>query len=112
MIDDIKVMSATTFLEELYMLFGNDWVYRKKRKEHQANGISIPKNDQGEYDDRSLMSGMLGIFAAMGNNGRDETSEIKSYFLMNHGVKPKGKVVHVWFGNEDHSEEIRRYTDY
>ena len=112
MVDDIKVLSATTFLEELYMLCGNGWKYRKKPKEHQANGISIPKNENGEYDDRSMVSGMLGMFAAMGNNGRDETQQIKSYFLMNHGVKPKGKVVHVWFGNEDHGEEIRRYTDF
>jgi hypothetical protein len=112
MVDDIKVMSATTFLEELYMLFQSGWKYTKKPKEHQANGISIPKNENGEYDDRSMMSGMLGIFAAMGNNGRDETSAIKNYFLSCHGVKLKGKVVHVWFGNEDHREEIRRYTDF
>jgi hypothetical protein len=112
MVDDIKVLSATTFLEELYMLFQNSWKYTKKPKEHQANGISIPKNENGEYDDRSVMSGMLGIFAAMGNNGRDETQEIKNYFLMNHGVKPKGKVMSVWFGENGNADEVRRYTDY
>ena len=112
MVDDIKVLSATTFLEELYMLCGNGWVYKKKPKEHQANGISIPKNEQGEYDDRSMMSGMLGMFAAMGNNGRDETPVIKNYFLSKHGVKLKSRTVSVWFGNEDHTEEIREYTNY
>ena len=112
MVDDIKVLSATTFLEELYMLCGNGWKYRKKPKEHQANGISIPKNENGEYDDRSMVSGMLGMFAAMGNNGRDETPAIKNYFLSCHAVTLRGKVVHVWFGNEDHEEEIRRYIDY
>lgn len=111
MVDDIEVMACTTFLEELYMLCENGWKYTKKPKEHQANGISIPKNENGEYDDRSVMSGMLGMFAAMGNNGRDETPQIKNYFLSRHGVKPKGNVVHFWFWG-DHSEEIRRYTDF
>ncbi|MFA5207524.1 MAG: hypothetical protein WC428_02590 [Candidatus Paceibacterota bacterium] len=92
MVEDIKVISCTTFLEELYMLCGNGWKYTKKPKEQQANGISIPKNDQGEYDDRSMVSGMLGMFAAFGNNGRDETPQIKNFFLSNHGVKPKGMV--------------------
>lgn len=89
MVADIKVLSATTFLEELYMLFGNNWKYINK-KEH-ANGISVPKNENGEYDDRSVMSGIFGIFSAMSNNGRDETMAIKNYFLSQHGVKPKGK---------------------
>jgi hypothetical protein len=110
MVVDIKVLSATTFLEELYMLCSNGWKYRNKPKSRQANGISIPKNENGEYDDRSAMSGMLGIFAAMSNGGRDETPAIKNYFLSNHGVKPKGKVMSVWFGNERH--ETRQYTDY
>jgi hypothetical protein len=112
MVDDIKVMSCTTFLEELYMLCGNGWKYKKKPKERQAKGISVPKNENGEYDDRSMLSGMMGIFAAMSSGGRDETPQIKNYFLSRHGVKPKGDVVHIWFGNEDHTEEIRRYTDY
>jgi hypothetical protein len=90
MVDDIKVLSATTFLEELYMLFGNEWKYTKKRK--HADGISIPKNKNGEYDERSALSGMFGIFAAMSNGGRDETMMIKSYFLSQHGVKPKRNV--------------------
>lgn len=112
MVNDIKVISATTFLEELYMLCGNGWNYKKKRKSHQASGISIPKNENGEYDENSLTSGILGMFAAISNGSRDETPLIKNYFLSKHGVKLKGKVVHVWFGNEDHPEEIRRYTDY
>ena len=92
MVADIKVISATTFLEELYMLCGNDWKYKNKRKSHQASGISVPKNENGEYDDKSMFSGMLGIFAAMSNGGRDETPMIKSYFLSQHGVKPKRNV--------------------
>lgn len=110
MVDDIKVMSCTTFLEELYMLCGNDWKYRKKPLKRQANGISIPKNENNEYDDMSMLSGMMGIFAAMSNGGRDETPQIKNYFLSKHGIRPKGSVMGVWFGGEKH--DTRMYTDY
>lgn len=87
MIDDIKVLSATTFLEELYQLHNNNWKYSKK--EQHANGISIPKNENGEYDETSAVSGMFGIYAAMGNN-RDDTISIKGGFLRTHGIKSKG----------------------
>jgi hypothetical protein len=110
MVANIKVLSATTFLEELYMLFGNDWKYTNKPKSHQANGISIPKNENGEYDERSAMSGMLGIFAAISNNDRDETPAIKNYFISRHGIKLKGPVHTIWFGNECH--ETSQYTDF
>ena len=86
MVADIKVLSATTFLEEIYQLYFNEWKYTKKKK--HANGITVPKNKDGEYDESSMVSGMMGIFAAMGNN-RDETEIIKGSFLYNHGVKPK-----------------------
>ncbi len=112
MVDDIKVISATTFLEELYMLCSNGWKYRKKSKAHQASGISIPKNENGEYDVNSLTSGILGMFAAISNGSRDETPVIKNYFLSKHGVKLKNKAFTVWFGNENHAEEIRKYTDF
>ena len=112
MVADIKVISATTFLEELYMLCGNRWKYRKKSKAHQASGISIPKNENGEYDENSLTSGILGMFAAISNGSRDETPLIKNYFLSKHGVKLKGRTLTVWFGGEDHTEEIRAYTNY
>lgn len=89
MVADIKVLSATTFLEELYLLCGNGWNYKKKRKSRQAPGISIPKNENGEYDEKSAMSGMMGIFAAISNGGRDETIMIRSGFLFNHGIATK-----------------------
>jgi hypothetical protein len=89
MVADIKVMSATTFLEELYMLFRNDWKYKNKPKTRQASGISIPKNKNGEYDENSAVSGMFGILAAISNGGRDQTMEIKGHFLRCHGVKMK-----------------------
>jgi hypothetical protein len=110
MVADIKVISATTFLEELYVLFQNGWKYRNKRKSQQASGISIPKNENDEYDDNSAMSGMIGIFATISNGGRDETPAIKNYFLSQHGIKSNGRVVTMWFGNKEH--DTRMYTDY
>lgn len=91
MVDDIKVLSATTFLEELYNLYYNDWSYRKKPKSRQASGISIPKNKNGEYDENSAISGMIGIFSAMSNGGIDQTMQIKGHFLKCH-LKNKGKL--------------------
>ena len=111
MVDDIKVISATTFLEELYMLCNNGWKYRKKSKAHQASGISIPKNENGEYDENSLTSGILGMFAAISNGSRDETPVIKNYFLSKHGVKLKGRTVSVWFNDADGSERVQ-YTKF
>lgn len=87
MVADIKVLSATTFLQELFQLFYNDWKYVKKEK--HANGIAIQKNDEGEYDESSIMSGAMSIFAVMNNNGRDDTERIKGYFLKIHGIKSK-----------------------
>lgn len=84
MVADIKVLSATTFLEELYQLFGNDWNYTER--EQHASGISIPKNKDGEYDETSMVSGMMGIFSAMSND-RDDTNWIRNDFLHTHGVK-------------------------
>ena len=109
MVDDIQVMSCTTFLEELYMLCGNGWRYTKKPKEQQANGVSIPKNNKGEYDENSMLSGMVGIFSAMSNGCRDETPQIKNYFLSSHGIKPKSDMIHIWFGKK---HDTSMYTDY
>jgi hypothetical protein len=87
MVQDIKVLSATTFLQELYMLFENNWKFKKKKV--QASGISVQKNENGEYDEQSVLSGMLGIFAAMSSGGRDETERIRGGFLHTHGIKEK-----------------------
>jgi len=84
MVADIKVLSATTFLEELYQLFRNNWKYTDKEK--HASGITVPKDENGEYD---IMSGMFGMMAALTSNGRDDTQRIKGGFLNAHGVKAK-----------------------
>lgn len=93
MVADIKVLSATTFLQELYMLFGNNWKYIKKKK--HAEGISIPKNEDGEYDEKSAMSGMLGMFAALCSNCSDDTYSIRNGFLHLHGVKMKREMIEI-----------------
>jgi hypothetical protein len=87
MVKDIKVLSATTFLEELYILYSNNWKYTKK--ENHAPCVSVPKDKNGEYD---LAAGMFGMMEAMMSSGRDDTQMIKNGFLMNHGVKPKERV--------------------
>lgn len=83
LVSDIKVISATTFLQELYELFYNNWKYKKKRQ--HASGISVEKNEDGTYN---AEHGVLGIMSSLFNN-RDETQMIKGYFLSSHGVKPK-----------------------
>ncbi len=90
MVADIKVLSATTFLEELYSLYRSDWKYRKK-KQH-APGVSVPKNKDGEYDDNSVLVGAFGMVSALFSDGRDDTDSIRSNFLSWHGHKTK-KVV-------------------
>ena len=86
MINNIKVLSATTFLQELYNLFYNKWKYINK-KEHAA-GVAVGKDENGDYD---LIGGMFGMMEAMMGSGRDETQSIKTGFLIRHGIKPKGR---------------------
>jgi hypothetical protein len=85
MVSDIKVLSATTFLQELYDLFYNKWKYTNK-KEHAA-GVAVGKDENGDYD---LVGGMFGMMEAMMGSGRDDTQMIKTGFLIRHGIKPKG----------------------
>ena len=97
MVADIKVLSATTFLQELYQLQYNNWKYRNKEK--HGDGISVPKNKDGEYDETSMVSGMLGIFAAMSNNSIDDTGSIRRDFLRSHGVKLEHRIERDEYGN-------------
>lgn len=93
MVADIKVLSATTFLQELYMLSGNNWKYTNKKK--HADGVSIPKNEDGEYDENSAISGMFGMLSAMCSSGQDDTNSIRNGFLHRHGVKMKNQMVEI-----------------
>ena len=83
MVDGIKVLSATTFLNELYSLYYDVWKYKTKKKD--ASWIAIQKNKNGEYDETH---GMISVFEAMSNR-RDDTQCIKGGFCHTHGIKPK-----------------------
>lgn len=76
MIDDIKVLSATTFLTELYDLYHANWKYKKKRQ--SAPGVSVPKDKDGN-DNVAL--GVFGVMESMFASERDQTAEIKNWFL-------------------------------
>jgi hypothetical protein len=82
MVAEIKVLSATTFLIELYNLYNSDWIYKKKKK--HADGIVISKNEDGEHD---MVQGFASIFSALNNGNRDETRLIRDRFLRSNGVK-------------------------
>ncbi len=92
MVRDIKVLSATTFLQELYDLFDKNWVYRKKRR--HASDILVSKGKNGEYDDSSLLSGMASIMSAMSRGNRDDTNQIRGGFLHTHGAEPRKRMIH------------------
>lgn len=84
MVAGLKVASATTFLNELYRLFNNNWKFVENPRQDK-NGIEVPKNKNGEYD--SFM-GQQGIMSHihMGSQHND-TRHIVSQFLYSNGVK-------------------------
>jgi len=90
MVDGIKVLSATAFLNSLYELFNNDWKYNKRA----TSSIHIPKDKNGNYDE---VIGMVSIFEAFSSGNRDDTNIIKSHFLSYNGVKVK-KIYNDYFG--------------
>lgn len=86
MVDAIKVISATAFLNALYELYYNNW---ECKMEKQPDSITVAKKKDGTYDETS---GMMGIISAMFSSGRDQTNEIKSWFLLQNGVEPKEEI--------------------
>ncbi len=80
MVDGIKVMSATAFLNGLYELFENDWEYTN----NQPSSISIPKDADGNYNEAI---GMISVMGAIFSSGRDDTQQIKCRFLAVNGIK-------------------------
>lgn len=82
MIDGIKVLSATAFLNGLYELYYNNWIYN----EQQPDSITIQKDDDGNYNSNV---GMIGVMESLFSCGRDDTQQIKSHFLRCNGVKCK-----------------------
>ena len=87
MVADIKVLSATTFLQELYELFYKNWKYTKKKV--HAPGIAVPKKENGEYD---LDMGMFGVISALSNGSRDMTPYVRDEFLHMHKIKTSAPI--------------------
>jgi plasmid maintenance system killer protein len=87
MVDGIKVISATTFLQELYALEWSKWEYKEKEKDE--SGVYVDKIN-GEYN---MAGGMFGMINALTHNGSDDTRAIKQRFVRSHGiVPPKGTI--------------------
>jgi len=80
MVNGIKVLSATSFLNGLYELFNNNWEYN----ERQPDSIAIPKNKDGNYDSTI---GMISVMESLFSCGRDDTNQIKCRFLAYNGIK-------------------------
>lgn len=96
MVNGIKVLSATAFLNGLYELFYNKWEYN----EMQPDSISIPKDENGEYNG---LIGMLSVMGALSNGNRDDTIQIKSHFLHRNGIKQEHEY------RDDFGRIYRRY---
>ena len=83
MVSNIKVLSATTFLTELFMLHGNDWKSSVGNRE-DSSGTVIDKDENGNYD---MGSGMMGLLSSLTRDTKDETHQIRYRFLVSHGVR-------------------------
>ncbi len=88
MVSKIEVISATTFLQELYALCDNDWQLDEHHED--APGIVIQKDNNGNH---MVAHGIMAMSAAMSiaEAEIDQTQEIKAWFLKCRGVPPKGR---------------------
>jgi hypothetical protein len=93
MVDGIKVLSATTFLQELYDLYYSGWKYTPEKED--ASGIAVHKDEDGNYN---TALGMFGVSLALSND-RDDTNSIKAGFLLAHGIKPEAGEMYCPFGS-------------
>jgi hypothetical protein len=78
MVKDIEVLSATKFLNSLYSLCNNDWMWNNTNEE---SNILI--------DGEGSAWGTIGSVLFGGKY--DDTSSIKNGFLRNHGIQPSVK---------------------
>ena len=80
MIKSLPLLTATDFLISLKSLVSSGFTTRMVSKE----GISIPKDEDGEYGDTSLVIGIFSIMSAMGRDSeRDKqlSNTIKGNFF-------------------------------
>lgn len=96
LVRQIEVMSATTFLQELYALCDNNWQLDEHYED--APGVVIQKDNNGNH---MVAHGILAMSAAMSiaEAKIDQTQEIKAWFLECRGVPPKRRTSDV-MGNE------------
>ncbi len=83
MVAGLKEANATDFLNELYMLEGNNWKYREQ--------IHKTGNDVGDHDTSLGAAFATIIDTKAGSRNVDQTSAIRDQFLRSNGIKVKGK---------------------
>jgi hypothetical protein len=82
MVADLKIASATAFLQRLYDLSNNDWKYFDRESQSAAEGVAIEKNADGEYDS---IHGMVSMMNAMHSGINNQTNRIVGSFLSANG---------------------------
>lgn len=84
MVAKIKVLSATTFIQELQLLHGNNWKSNVSNRD-DAPGIDVDKDENGQHNQAQAM---MSIFSIMGGgNQNDDTARIRNQFLMGQGIR-------------------------
>ncbi len=87
MVEAMREMSATAFINELYSLENAGWKFKQVAGH---SGMDFEKDKDGNYNE---MQGMAALLSAFGNNGRDDSPSIRNHFLQSHGVKMKEKYI-------------------
>lgn len=93
MVADIKILSATCFLNTLYGLEVSKWVWKKSdRPDRAMDHIDLPHEHEGRFE-----AGMATIGAVLGGGlERDETHAIRGEFLQKHGKSVPGSRCNYW----------------
>jgi hypothetical protein len=79
MVGDMKEMSATSFINELYSLEGRKWKFTKVAGH---GGVDFDKDSEGNYN---LAQGMFAMASMLGGGNRDDSAMIRNGFLRSHG---------------------------
>lgn len=78
MVADMQSLSATAFLNRLYMLEADQWQYIPRDQDPLADGIDVGPDDDGRE-----AIGMLSIAGALSDRP-DETESIRGEFIRKH----------------------------
>ncbi len=82
LVEAMPELSATAFLNELYLLAGNDFKFQGIAG---FDGFDFAKNEDGTHN---LAQGMASLMSALGNN-RNDTESIRAEFLSRFPKKTK-----------------------